>query len=369
MSNSISNSADISKENCSALYEAFNEHYSQENSPASFFNIISNELLLEFYEKTEMQCRQVLLNGYKKWAYQKYRIDQNGEDGVMNLNSDVQAYLLKSSPNESFVNLKEVFRNGSENINRNIRSTIFRVLAANREKTVIDRLLRRIEDLVENETSQFSRSRGPKKDYFTLTDKFPEQRDPSNEEIEVVISKIGGFREEPARENALQAPRIYNKEILSEMFYIICDTLDTDVTPNTLEVIFLDLIPGYLPPDFVSEQAFRIYGHINFPMNTGNRILLSDLDQQDQLLVKEAVKECLEEVSRLGIQGQLVLIKEHLNSGNLRINTLSNLDEFENREEVEDVLERIGAIANKIFSTLDEDIAEIAFSEFFETLT
>ena len=40
------------------------------------------------------------------------------------------------------------------------------------------------------------------------------------------------------------------------MFFIICESLKTDVTPNTLETIFLDLIPDYLPPDFVAEKAF-----------------------------------------------------------------------------------------------------------------
>ena len=54
------------------------------------------------------------------------------------------------------------------------------------------------------------------------------------------------------------------------------------------------------------------------------------------------------------------------NPPNIRMNEMVKRT---HREEVENVLERIGAIANKIFSTLDEDIAEIAFSEFFETLT
>ena len=135
--------------------------------------------------------------------------------------------------------------------------------------------LGRIEDIVDDETSEFARSRGPKEDYFTLADKFPEEREPTNEEIENVISQIGSFREEPPKENALQAPRIYSTPVLSEMFHIICDTLETEVTPNTLEIIFLDLIPGFLPPEFVTEKAFKIYGHVSFPIDVSSSLTLA----------------------------------------------------------------------------------------------
>ena len=73
----------------------------------------------------------------------------------------------------------------------------------------------------------------------------------------------------------------------------------------------------------------------------------------------------MKEVGILDIKEQLIIIREHLQDGNLRINTLAKTEEFSDRKEVEEVLEKIGAIANKIFSTLDEDIAEVAFSEFF----
>ena len=365
MNEPIINSADISEQNCEILHKVFEEHYSQENTPPSYFTTLPTELYVDFYEKIEMQCRQVLKSGYKSWAYKKYRFDHNGDDGVMNLNSDVQEWLMKSSPNESFVNLKEVFKNGPNNINRNLRNTIKRVLAAKRDTTVIDRLLRRIEDIVDDETSEFVRSRGPKEDYFTLADKFPEEREPTNEEIENVISKIGSFREEPARKDALQAPRIYPTSKLSEMFHIICDTLETEVTPNTLEIIFLDLIPGFLPPEFVAEKAFKIYGHISFPIDVSSKLTLGDLNQEEILLAEEAVDNCLKEVETLDIKKQLTIIREHLQEGNLRINTLARTGEFADRKEVEEVLEKVGAIANNIFSTLDEDIAEVAFSEFF----
>ena len=365
MNEPVINRADISEQNCEILHKLFEEHYSQENTPSSYLASLPRELHLDFYEKIEMQCKQVLKSGYKSWAYKKYRLDHNGDAGAMNLNSDVQEWLMTSSPRESFVNLKEVFKNGPNNINRNLRNTIKRVLAAKRDTTVIDRLLRRIEDIVDDETSEFARSRGPKEDYFTLADKFPEEREPTNEEIENVISQIGSFREEPPRENALQAPRIYSTPILSEMFHIICDTLETEVTPNTLEIIFLDLIPGFLPPEFVTEKAFKIYGHVSFPIDASSRLTLGDLNQEEILLVEEAVESCLKEVGILDIKEQLIIIREHLQDGNLRINTLAKTEEFSDRKEVEEVLEKIGAIANKIFSTLDEDIAEVAFSEFF----
>ena len=85
-------------------------------------------------------------------------------------------------------------------------------------------------------------------------------------------------------------------------------------------------------------------------------------------MVEEAVESCLKEVGILDIKEQLIIIREHLQDGNLRINTLAKTEEFSDRKEVEEVLEKIGAIANKIFSTLDEDIAEVAFSEFFANI-
>ena len=141
--------------------------------------------------------------------------------------------------------------------------------------------------------------------------------------------------------------------------------METEVTPNILEIIFLDLIPGFLPPEFVTEKAFKIYGHVSFPIDLGSQMTLSDLNQEEILLVKEAVGDCLREIEELGIQDQVITIREHLKDGNLRINALAKTAEFRDREEVEKVLEKIGAVVNKIFSTLDEDIAEVAFSEFF----
>ena len=58
--------------------------------------------------------------------------------------------------------------------------------------------------------------------------------------------------------NMKQAPRIYKTEQLVEMMEIICENLPTDVTPNTLETIFIDLVPDFLPHEFLIEKAFKI---------------------------------------------------------------------------------------------------------------
>ena len=53
---------------------------------------------------------------------------------------------------------------------------------------------------------------------------------------------------------------------------------------NILETIFLDLIPDYLPPDFVAEKSFQIYGHLNFQVDVELKLNLSDLSQENRLL-------------------------------------------------------------------------------------
>ena len=93
-----------------------------------------------------------------------------------------------------------------------------------------------------------------------------------------------------AKENALQAPRIYSTPVLSEMFHIICDTLETEVTPNTLEIIFLDLIPGFLPPEFVTEKAFKIYGHVSFPIDVSSSLTLGDLFKKKYFWLKKLLR-------------------------------------------------------------------------------
>ena len=328
---------------------------------------------LTFNDKLEIQCRNTLKGGYKQWAYRNYRYDHNGEDGVLALFSEVTSYLLKSSEREKFVNLKEVFKNGVEHINRNLNSTIKRVLADTRETTVIDRLLRRIEEIADDDSNQIVRTRteqhGRKADFFTIVDKFPEERLPTNEEIEKAISLIGNFKESPAGVNAKQASRVYTTPQLLEMMQIICETLPTDVTPNTLETIFIDLIPDFLPNEFLIEQAFKIYGHVNFPVDVEKKLTLQDLDQAEQLIVKESVEKCLNKVNELGIAEECRVIKNYVEEKDLKINKLLNESIFTSREQVEEVLEQIGTLTNHLFSTFDNDQAsEVAFTLFMEKL-
>jgi hypothetical protein len=367
MDEEIKNSADLTPEECLVLQELFEEHKTLNSKPADYFSSLPKSLMASFYEKCSEQCLQVLSRGYKSWAYSKYRLDQNN-DGYLILNQDLQEYLNLSSEKNNFVNLGEVFKNGAEKINRNLRNTIKRVLAANRETTVIDRLLRRIEEIVDAENSQFARTRGTKEDYFTLVNKFPDKRYPTNDEIEEVISKVGGFREDRVKVNAQQAPRIYDSETLKEMFYIICDTLKTEVTPNVLETIFLDLIPGYLPYDFVVEKSFMIYGKLKFPIELSKPKSIEDLLPDEQALCRDAVGLCVDKINKLEIGQQCKAIREHLSSRNLNIGSLARDPAFNNREQVEETIAQIGAIANELFSSMDENLAEICFSNIFENI-
>ena len=74
------------------------------------------------------------------------------------------------------------------------------------------------------------------------------------------------------------------------MMEIICKSLPTDVTPNTLEKIFIDLIPDFLPDEFLIEKVFKIYGQVQFPLDIDQKLSIQDLDQSDQIIVEEAVK-------------------------------------------------------------------------------
>lgn len=376
MINENSYPGDISLKNRETLFQYWEEFYSQDRSPSEFFNYVNQqnqELYADFNDKLDIQCRNTLKNGYKQWAYRNYRYDHNGEDGVLALFSEVNTYLLKSSEREKFVNLKEVFKNGVDHINRNLNSTIKRVLADTRETTVIDRLLRRVEEIADDDSNQIVRTRteqhGRKADYFTIVDKFPEERLPTNEEIEKAISLIGNFKESPAGVNAKQASRVYTTPQLIEMMQIICETLPTDVTPNTLETIFIDLIPDFLPNEFLIEQAFKIYGHVNFPVDVEKKLTLQDLDQAEQFIVKESVEKCLNKVNELGITEECRIIKNYVEEKDLKINKLVNESIFTSREQVEEVLEQIGNLTNHLFSIFDNDQAsEVAFTLFMEKL-
>ena len=368
------NPADISKSNREKLVEAWNSLDHKNTTPADYFSSLPDILLKDFYEKLEVHCKQILKNrGYNQWAYNKYRIDHNGDEGATVLFLDVNTHLLMKSENNSFVNLKEVFKNGEENITRNLNQIIKRVLVNNREKTVIDRLLRRIEDIADDDSNNIVRNRteklGPKADYFTTSKKFPEERDPTNDEIEVAISLVGNFKESPPKEGAKQASRIYTTAQLLKIMEIICSSLPTDVTPNTLETIFIDLIPDFLPDEFLIEKVFKIYGHVQFPLDIDHKLSIQDLDQSDQIVVLEMVKECLNSVFEKQLQIKCKTIKNHLKEKSLNINTLAKEEVFTSREDVENTLNTIGNISNKLFATIENDLAaEVAFNIFFDEL-
>ena len=371
-----SNPGDISLKNREILFKYWEEIYSQDNSPSDFLNyLISKNLAVyeDFNEKVENQCRNILKKGYKQWAYKNYRYDHNGEEGVLTLFAAVNQYLLESSTNEQFLNMKEVFKNGVPHINRHINSTIKRVLAATRETTVIDRLLRRIEEIADDDSNDVVRTRteeyGNKADYFTLVNKFPEERPPTNDEIEAAIALVGGFKEHPPAVNAKQASKVYSTKQLIEIMEIICNTLPTDVTPNTLETIFIDLIPDFLPDEFLIEKAFKIYGHVNFPVDVKKKLTLTDLEQVEQIIVLETVNKCLKEVDNLGITEECKIIKNYVEKKDLKINKLVAEPIFTSREHVEEVLESIGRLTNNLFSTFEnEESSEVAFTLFFDKL-
>ncbi|MDC0058363.1 hypothetical protein OAJ22_00455 [Acidimicrobiaceae bacterium] len=370
------NPGDISLKNREILFKYWEEIYSQDNSPSDFLNYLSSKnfaVYEDFNEKVENQCRNILKKGYKQWAYKNYRYDHNGEEGVLTLFAAVNQYLLESSTNEKFLNMKEVFKNGVPHINRHINSTIKRVLAATRETTVIDRLLRRIEEIADDDSNDIVRTRteeyGNKADYFTLVNKFPEERPPTNDEIEAAIALVGGFKEHPPAVNAKQASKVYSTKQLIEIMEIICNTLPTDVTPNTLETIFIDLIPDFLPDEFLIEKAFKIYGHVNFPVDVNKKLTLTDLEQVEQIIVLETVNKCLKEVNNLGITEECKIIKNYVEEKDLKINKLVAEPIFSSREHVEEVLESIGRLTNNLFSTFEnEESSELAFTLFFDKL-
>ena len=125
MEDFTTNPADISKNNREKLIEAWNDLDLESTTPSDYFSALSDRVLKDFYEKLEIHCKQVLKNkGYNQWAYNKYRIDHNGDEGATTLFLDVNAHLLTTSENNTFVNLKEVFKNGEQHINRNLNQTI-----------------------------------------------------------------------------------------------------------------------------------------------------------------------------------------------------------------------------------------------------
>ena len=380
MANKISNPADISEKNCKILSSYWKEIYNQENTPSNFFAALPHDLMAEFNEKLELHCRQILTKGFNQWAFGKYRIDHNKNDGVLALSSDVFEYLLTSSENEKFVNLKEVFKYGEKQINKNLNKIIKQVLAGYRYRTVIDTLLRRIEQIADDNSNNIVRNRteiyGPKADYFTLVNKFPEERDPTRNEIEKVISLVGRFKETPAKKDAKQASRIYTTKQLIEMMEIISDSLPTDVTPNTLERIFIDLIPDFLPKEFLREKVFKIEGDGKFVDallfdETESNTNLSDLEQSEQIEIKEILNDVLDLVEKKNLRDQCKIIKNYLIEINKELNLKDLLiyDIFTSIEQVEETFEFLREVTNRIYFTAsNEQVGEIAYKNFFDEL-
>ena len=93
------------------------------------------------------------------------------------------------------------------------------------------------------------------------------------------------------------------------------------------------------------------------------------MDQSEQIIVKEAVQEGLKQISEIGIQDKCKVLKEYLDKKKLNVNALAKVKPFHSREDVEETLSLLGNIANKLFSTIENEvIAEVAFSELFEEL-
>ena len=107
----------------------------------------------------------------------------------------------------------------------------------------------------------------------------------------------------------------------------------------------------------------------NFPLDIDHKLSIQDLDQSDQIIVQEMVKECLESVFEEQLQIKCKTIKNHLKKKSLNINTLAKEEVFTSREDVENTLNTIGNISNKLFTTIENDLAaEIAFNIFFDEL-
>lgn len=373
LENVVQQSANIAKKNRQLIFDCWNKVNKKQDLPNDFFKMLPKEVEEELYDKIKIHCWQVLQKGYKSWPYKRYRVDILGKDGVETLFSEIIEYLLHSSEKDSFVNLKLIFTGGENQLNKNLRHIVRRVLAANRDKTVLDRLLRRIEELVDDPSSKFIRSRvgvgGKKLDYYTLEGKDPEFRDATKEEVENIISKIGHFQELPVKKDAKQASRIYTTEQLHEMFEIICTELETDISLTTLTMIFLDLIPDYLPEDFVAEQTLKVYGDYKVPIKNDILSAVDELEISDQIAVTEIVEDIIIELESLEILHKVQpFFSEELGT-KLSLNKLANNDVFTGLKDVKSVNTHIEKIVRKLFRELEnEEIATLALSLLVEEI-
>lgn len=378
MKKKIINPADISETNCSILYSHWIEAYNENKTPSYFFNSLPIEILSDFKDKLKLRCVQILKKGYKVWAYEQYRTDRNPESGPENLSSDVYEYLNKSSEKDGFVNLKEVFKHGQNQINKNLNRMIKQVLAGNRNLTVIDTLLSRIERIADDPKSKIVRNRtgtnGLKADFFTLYDKFPEEREPTKDEVEKAISLVGAFKETPTKKSAKQASRIYTTKQLNKMMEIICESLPTDVTPNTLTNIFIDLIPDFLPKEFLRDIAYKVEGEEKFLKSTleidvNKESFFDELDHIDQIIIKEVISESINLIEKRNLRQKFKLLNEHLNlsdsNAQFDLSELIKHNLFSNIDEINEIIDLIKSIKIDIDLALESDESrQIAFKLF-----
>lgn len=380
MAKKLTNPVDISEDNCKILFSYWENIYNQENSPSDFFAILPPELINDFEEKLKSHCEQILTKAYKNWAFGRYRIDLRNNDGIKALTSDVFAYLLTSSENDKFVNLKEIFKHGEKQINKNLNRMIKQVIAGYRYRTVIDTLLRRIEKIADDNANKITRNRtdryGPKADYFTLVNKFPEERDPTRDEVEKVISLVGRFKVTPFKNNAKQASRIYTTQQLIDMMEIISNTLPTDVTPNTLERIFIDLIPDFLPSEFLREKVYKIEGDRKIVdalllHDTQEITAFNDLEPDEQLEVKELVKEAIDTVVKEKLTYQFNTLMNHMRATgkDLKLKELEVYEEFSDIHEIKETWNLYNQVFNRINSTASSgEVSQIAYLFFMDAI-
>jgi len=368
------NKSDISLIHRKKLIEIW-ESDKKKKSPTDYFKMLPHDTQIEFHDKLYARCLQILKKnkGYNQWAYGNFRYDKNGPYGAENLAQEVHAYLFKSNKKDAFVNLKELLKDGSKNINRNLTSIIRRVLTDKRKTTVIDQLLKRIEMIVDDKSTKFIRTRtknyGPKADYFYLKNKTFEERLPTHLEIEKAISAVGDIEETPVKKNAKQASRVYTTAQLKELLEKVCLILPTDVTPNTLERIFIDLIPEYLPPDFLIEKVFKVYGNVNFNEDIEANKGYRDLSPLDQMIVIEIIKEALSKITKKRLKTKIKKLRTLIVEKDPKPKMLVKNKLFTSEEKAEKFLNDYYQIVKEMYSsTGNTQLSEISFKIMMQIL-
>ena len=377
MNQKLNNNSDISEEISSYIHKKWEKFDKKSNwkAPSEFFKALPLIAQNEFEEKLLKRCLQILKKnkGYNQWAYSRFRFDNNGLNGAVNLKQEVYKHLFRSNNNDPCVNLRELFKDGSQNINRNLTQIIKRVLIDTRNTTVIDQLLRRIERLVDNKNTIFIRTRtnvyGLRADYFSIKNKKFEEREPTHEEIEKAISLVGNIKETPAKSRAKQASRVYTTPQLTELLEKVCRSLPTDVTPNTLERIFIDLIPGFLPPDFLLEKAFQIYGDVKLFQDTDSNLAFEELSTLEKIVVVEIVKESFSKIVNKKIKSKVKKLYSSDSIKELKPNKLVKNNLFKTEDKAQEFLDTYFKIIKEMYSAAgSKELGDIAFQILMQNL-